>query len=248
MKTRLWILFILIPVLCIAEELLFSFHDGNHPPYAMIEQYELKDGIIRDLAIELSRQLKVPCQFVYTTRKRLDLDMKNGRINVRMNSKPEWTPDRDKYFWTNAYIRDRNLFAGFPGTEKIISLNELKGKRIGTILGFSYPGIKSQLDSNFFIRDDAVNLQSNLERLQIKRIDLILESDVLLMYAIRNQKLNFRLSRLVIDTNDLRLALSSRCPVNGEQMNQALLQLAKKGFFRRMAAKYRISQDIFLLK
>lgn len=100
----------------------------------------------------LARQLGRPVKYVQLPRTRIMAALQDGSGDVLCSYLPEWLPgDAD---WTRAFIPVSEVLLTMPHIRPPASIEDLRGKRLGTVLGFRYPTLEKALGKDF-IRDDA---------------------------------------------------------------------------------------------
>lgn len=98
---------------------------------------------------------------------------------------PQWfaDPERQRFLWSSVLMRDVVLRVS-RRTDKVVFVqgHPLKAVRFGGISGYEYPGLEADFSSGLLIREDAYTQLSNVLKLQLKRIDVILLQASLLPY------------------------------------------------------------------
>jgi len=98
---------------------------------------------------------------------------------------PEWFADRERqrYLWSSVLMRDVVLRVSRRADKVVFAQGHpLKVARFGGIIGYQYPSLEADFKSGLLIRDDAYNQLSNVLKLQIKHVDVILLQASLLPY------------------------------------------------------------------
>jgi ABC-type amino acid transport substrate-binding protein len=224
--------------------LKIAYAEGNAPPYAFVKGGRLTGGLIRDIGNWLGRKLGVKVTYVFTSRLRTDDDLKTGRIDVLPISNPAWLPADDGARWSRRLFWENDVFVEntkFPCPVK--SLNDLKGKRIGTLLGYVYPAkLEKLFSSGQATRQDVVRLEQNLRKLENGRIDLAYDSNVLIEYAIRDHFQNLAiLPYRLTPPWPIQMALGPHAPVSFRDFNASVDALVESGALAQMLAAYGIA-------
>lgn len=151
-------------------------------PMAKIEGLRVTGGIHRDLGIEMARELGEPAQFVVMPRKRIPVALARGDGDLACHFLPEWLPG--DFGWTEPFMPNALLLLTDSRVAPIDNLQALRGKPIGTVLGFVYPDIERELGTGF-IRDDAADASHNLLKFAAGRSRHMLTGEVFLLYQQR---------------------------------------------------------------
>ncbi len=215
------------------------FHDANPPPFAMIENGKLKGGLIKDVGDAVAGVLKVPIEYVYLSRKRLDRAMARGTINARSFTNPNWVDRPLEFEWTVPYFRQEDLFLSMKTFPRMIrQQNDLKGLRIGTILGNRYPTIARDFKDFERQRTDVASSKQNLKRLQAGRIDIAYGSSLEFRFILDKEIENYTLHDSMSEVTMISWALAKDFPFSLETMNSVLTKLIDSGQMETFVKKY----------
>jgi len=119
----------------------------------------------------LAQQLGRKVRFVGLPRKRMAAALAAGEGDVLCGYTPDWMPGALE--WSHPFIPVGDVLLSSPGVPAPAHIEELKGKRIGTVLGFSYPDVEKKLGADF-LRDDAPSSPLSLRKWQLGRSDYVL--------------------------------------------------------------------------
>jgi ABC-type amino acid transport substrate-binding protein len=125
-------------------------------------------------------------------------------------------------------------------------ITDFRGMTIGTIRGYKYPTLQPFFDKDYFIRYDVNNLNVNLIRLGLNRIDALVDAEVLINYQLKkyeNPK-EFKVLPLVVSQQNIQAALSPNAPITLITFNQALKRLKEQGVIAAILKKYHIEENI----
>lgn len=149
-----------------AAEPVYLFSYQQKPPYVVDEVQG--EGLYFDLARLLSRRLPGH-EFVVRQipRNRLDYLLARDQLpGLVLGVSPQWFAQAARYQWSLPFIEDANLLVSRQaGPASRLSLETLKGRRLGLIRGHRYPGLQALLDSGQVRREDAGSEGANLQRL-----------------------------------------------------------------------------------
>lgn len=230
-RVVLWILVSLWPGLTLGEELRWGFGPADGMPYAQVGDHALLGGFIRHLGERIAKELSVSVSFVETPNKRIEESLKNGRIHVICNSNPEWMVDATAYHWSPPLIEEEDALLQHRDSPAISGLADLKGKVLGTSLGFAYAmPLMEAFANNDVERKDVRDLDTRLNLLSHKRLDAIIDMRRSLAYELAarpDAPLVF--SPWVVERYQLHCAYGSQLPVPAEQLDAALQHLRDSG-------------------
>lgn len=120
------------------------------------------------LGAALARQLGRPLQYVELPRTRVMGALESGEGDILCSYLPEWMPgDVD---WTRAFIPISEIVVTPAHIKPPAALEELRGKRLGTVLGFRYPELEKIIGKDY-IRDDAPSSMLSVRKWVAGRFD-----------------------------------------------------------------------------
>ena len=79
-------------------------------------------------------------------------------------------------------------------------------------------------------------------RLNLKRVDVVIDSNILINYQLKQNNNNsaFKVLPIIVNEIDIKAALSANAPITLEQFNQTLKKLKDQGVIDAMMKKYDI--------
>ena len=225
-----------------AQSLVVNFGVHNAAPYAFVEDGKITGGIIKDIMDLLGKKIGIDIQYAETPRKRLSAYLQSGRVHIVVLSNPLWFANSHLFDWSDPLITEKNLFMlKSDSLLKIKRFEDLEGKILGTILGYSYPALKQMLDQNIIHRADTLTLNQNFIKLQAGRVDALIDSDILIQYYLKSNNLQnqFIAAEKLASEHLLRSVLSKHAPIDIVQVNKAYKAMKEKGELSRILNKYR---------
>lgn len=221
--------------------LIIAYGDHNGAPYAIEQNEKLQSGIIKDVAKALANELNITVTFVKTPRKRVERYLANNTIHVVLISSPQWLSNHAKLQWSDPlFIEHDKIVTKVELAKETQRIEDLKQKVIGTIRGYSYPTLQPFFDEKLLIRYDVASIDDNFTRLEMDRIDALVDSDILINYQLKNISSHhmFKVLPFNVSTHKIQAALSPNSPIALASFNQALNTLNKKGIIADIINKY----------
>lgn len=202
-------------------------------------------AITNEFELLLAKELNRRRVNVTLSRKRMELPSIQEQIDLVCFSKPEWFGDSAAYYeWTKTpLINIEVIFVGEKSSPLINSMADIKGKRIGTIFGFRYPGLENLFHEQFALRDDAPNFESLIEKQLLQRTDYI----VVRKFDFNFQKKkdarlkDLRTSPFKLSTDTLYCGRIKSSNLTQEELEAALARLQKRNVLEKIVAQY---QDV----
>lgn len=223
-----------------AEALRVSWGAHNPPPYAIVEREKLTGGIIFVIGEAVSGKLGKPVEFVQVPRARQEAQLQGGRIDVTCLTNPQWLQEPQALLWSPALFEEVDILAQSAGSSPWRDLDDLDGRRIGTIHAFRYPALESLFGNGRALRDDGGSLDGNMRRLALGRLDAVLDAEIPIRWWLRENPLPAQptFSVLTVSQHPARCAISPRASVGAESIRAALAGLIEDGSMRRLLTPF----------
>lgn len=122
------------------------------------------------LGAALARLLGRRVEYVKLSRNRVMAALENGDGDVLCSYLPAWLPgDVD---WTRAFIPISEVVVSSPRVQPPATVADLRGKRLGMVLGFRYPELEKTLGQDY-LRDDAPSSALSVRKWLAGRFDYL---------------------------------------------------------------------------
>jgi len=218
-----------------AEELVFLAPTNHSEPLARFEQGRLSGGLLKDLGEALAKRTGQQARFVPLPSKRVGAALHAGEADLLCYVMPGWI--EGDFHWVEGLIPDAVLLVANARGQAPNALSELRGRPIGTVLGYRYPEFETTLGSEFQ-RVDARDTGSNLDKLLAARVDYaIVERSAFLAFQRRNPDSGLRELQLIAEFS-AGCALSKRSSQSAATLTQALQAMRSSGELARVLAPY----------
>jgi ABC-type amino acid transport substrate-binding protein len=221
----------------VAGELVVVVDTGTEMPLAKLEHQNLVDGIHKDVGEAIAGTLGRRAVFRLLPRKRITQALVAGEADMICLYVPEWLPgplDWSRPFFPLAEVIISNRTARRP-----LSLKELAGQRIGTVLGYRHPGLDDVLGTGF-VREDSASSELNLRKLAAGRIDYAITSAIYLDYRLQLNDPPLQLHEpLLVKTYRLQCAVSRRGRVGVADIDLAIARIVKDNALARILGRYK---------
>ncbi|MFS4461205.1 substrate-binding periplasmic protein [Bdellovibrio sp. HCB2-146] len=190
----------------------------------------VKESLFIDIGFAVAKELKRPINIVLLPRGRLDARLAEGQIELVCYNNEVWAGDYAKqYDWSVPIFRQINYVVGLKGSkDTVLSLEDLKGKRLGTSLHFVYPSLMSFFEQGSIIREDAGSGSANVEKLISQRISYIILNNLEYNYY-QKKHVNIQRSPIEVDPLEVKCAVSKKSSLKIEELNRALTDLKRSG-------------------
>ncbi|MRW93310.1 transporter substrate-binding domain-containing protein [Duganella sp. FT80W] len=178
------------------------------------------------LGAALARQLGRPLQYVELPRTRVMAALENGDGDVLCSYLPQWLPgDVD---WTRAFIPISEVVITRPGVKPPASLQELRGKRLGMVLGFRYPELEKVIGQDY-IRDDAPSAPLSIRKWVAGRFDYLVTPTTIFNKQVEAGNIPPGYHMLTVYDVMTMCAVSRKSAISVGEVNAAIHALEKSG-------------------
>ena len=219
-----------------ADELVVVLDTGTEMPMARIDHGVVTDGIHKDLAQALARAMGRKARLLALPRKRLAHALDMGEADLLCIFMPEWMPG--PFDWTRPFFPISEVLVAERGVARPQTLQELAGKRIGTVLGYVYPELSATLGPDF-IREDAASADLVWRKLAAGRIQYAITLSSFAHYRIKLQDPPLKIHPpLPINTYSTKCAVSRRGRVTLGQVDAAIVQIVKENAIDNILKRY----------
>jgi ABC-type amino acid transport substrate-binding protein len=178
------------------------------------------------LGAALARQLKRPIQYIQLPRTRVVAGLENGDGDILCSYLPEWLPG--EVDWTRAFIPVSEVVLTLPHVKPPASVEDLRGKPLGTVLGFRYPTLEKTLGKDF-VRDDAPTSTLSIRKWQAGRFDYLVTPRSVITQHLANGMLQPGYHSLTISEVKTKCAVSRKSKITVDEFNAAINALEKSG-------------------
>jgi len=185
----------------------------------------------------LAERMGRTVRYLDLPRKRFSDALESGEGDVLCGYQPEWMPGA--FDWSRPFIPVVEVLVTAARVPAPAALSDLKGKRIGTVLGFIYPELDKALGKDF-VRDDAPSTNSSLRKLMAGRFDYMITTMPMINSQLNDGEVSVPLHPpLVIKEVQTQCAVSRHGNVKLEELNKAIEALLKSGEFAKLQQQYR---------
>ncbi len=247
MKRITTIMFVMVvfnlPIPSYSQTLKILFDRANAKPYTFVEKDQLVGGIIKDIGDVLANELSIKVEYIKVPRKRYDQFLILGLVHTILIANPSWFPSSEQHDWTTPLFMEADvLMLSSRKKFTINSFDDLKGKTVGCIRGFHYPAeLQNKFDSQEVIRHDVDTLEQNLVKLELGRIDCLINSNILVEYYLKehNGHDQFVIATKIVSKWNIQALVSKKSPVTFNRINKAIEKMKKSGMLTKIIDKYK---------
>ena len=236
MQRLLLICLCLTSALCGAEELRWGYSPSNGMPYVESIDHELAHGFVRDLGERVGQLLNLQVRFIETPDKRVEASLQQGSIQLLCINNPQWMSAPEKLHWSPSLFEEEDVLAQRSDAPAFNTLDALRGRTLGTSLGYVYPpALMEAFASHAIRRDDVRDLETRLHMLEHNRLDAIVDMRRPLEFLLREHpNLTVRVNPGVLQRYSIRCSYGPTLPILAAGLDAALQPLVGDGTIHGM--------------
>ena len=238
MKSSLFLLLNLLALAAWAQPLpriVFMAPTNHSMPWAEFHEGRLLGGILKELGDELAARMGYQAQFLPMPSQRVRQALRAGEADVLCYVIPGWIGA--DFGWTLPVLPHAEVIATRAPSEPFKHLQDLAGRRVGTVLGYRYPTLEKALGAGF-VREDAPSMGSNLRKLSAGHIVFAVTESITLRHHARQYPAVALQEVWVVERFDVPCALSLRSKLALADLNHAIQSLTQDGSLRRLLARF----------
>jgi ABC-type amino acid transport substrate-binding protein len=209
----------------------------NHTmPIARFTGTELTGGILKDLGDLMAAKLGRTARYVAVPSRRVALMLARGEADGVCLVQPHWI-DGD-FRWSAPLIPTGGVVLARADAPVIARLEDLRGKKVGTVAGYRYQYIGPLLGRDF-LRDDAPSAEHNLRKLLAGRTQYALMELTSAAYQVRNDATRSLRLDITYESDMARCAFSPKSAIPYAEIKQATDSIAAERGVDKIMARYR---------
>jgi len=229
---------LMLPLTAFGERI--SFTTTDFPPYVIVEDGNIS-GLEVEIVRELCRRLGMEPDIEVFPWKRALLYVKEGTADGVLM--PAYTEERAEYmyFTSESPVRERIAIMAKKGSGiKASSLDDIKGKAVGVVIGSSYGKAFDSFEG--LKKDSSTGSEMLLKKLAGNRHPLVVCDEIVLKYLARKTGLCEVETVLVLDENPQFIGFSKAPGKKGEDLTEkfssAIRQMKEDGTLKKIESKY----------
>jgi len=238
--SRLALLCLLLALACGAKagpgELVFVAATNHNMPLSRFQNGELVDGLLKDLGDHIAQRMGLRPRYVSAPAKRVAEFLVSGRADGVCFVLPRWLPG--PFNWSQPLIPDSGVLVARVEAPPVRVLSDLANKPVGTVLGYSYSMIDSEL-GRAFVREDAPSMELNISKIQHGRMQYAIMGRMNAEYLMRADPQHKLRIDFEFDPFMAQCAFSQKSTIPFGDVQRAIASLAADGSIDRLMQHYR---------
>lgn len=226
------------------KEIIVGFNHVAWPPYLIKEANGKIHGIMMDVMKAIASKHGFSVKITPLPEKRAIRSMVRGDIDAYTKAK-QWVKNPNAYLWTDPVVDSTDVLI-FPKDRPVDfeTPDDLKGKTVGTILGYRYPLLEPYFADGRITRDDVKKDSLMLSKLLRGRDDAAIINKFVAHWVIRQNpefKGKFAFSEKSLGTAGCGFMFTAKQNWGPfiELFNNALATMKEDGRLEAIVQKYR---------
>jgi polar amino acid transport system substrate-binding protein len=218
------------------RELVMLAPQNHTMPVAQFAGDQLTGGILKDLGDALAARLGRSARFIAVPSRRVGMMLASGQADGVCLVQPAWI-DGD-FHWSAALIPTGGAVLARADAPPVGRLDDLRGKKVGTVAGYRYRYMESVLGKDF-LRDDAPSSEHSLRKLLAGRTQYALMELSIAAWQVRNDRHHALRLDITYENGMARCAFSQQSSIPYADIKRATDSLAAEHGVEKIMARYR---------
>jgi|GEM_PF-702977 len=217
--------------------------DSDAPPIVILtpDNQALASGLIKELGDALAAELDMKPQYVVIARKRVENTIETGKVNIVCNANPEWYGNASRLGWTHEFYPQIERVLSLKDVPDIHQAEDMGGKRIGTIRGYSYPTLEHLWAGGRTSRVDEPRLELLVKSLQKHLTDIAISSELELAWWAKTNPQEAKLFKqhpMTVTYMPTMCAVAPNSPISVGRLDQGIDAMRRSGKLKNILKSY----------
>ncbi|EIM08508.1 Cystine-binding periplasmic protein precursor [Planococcus antarcticus DSM 14505] len=218
-----------------SKELNVAF-EGTYPPFNFIDENDEFQGFDVDISNEIAERLGVEANFIATKWDGLIGGLKADKFDIIIGQMTVTEERKKSVDFTDPYVISGSVLVTREETDDITKLEDIKGKNVGVGGGTTFEEVANSVDGAEVKLYKAVG--DYIQDLTNKRLDVIINDQLLISYNIKEQNLPIKISSDILNKDEIGMAVNKGNEDFIEQVNAALSEMKEDGTYAEIYKKW----------
>jgi len=218
-----------------SKELNVAF-EGTYPPFNFIDENDEFQGFDVDISNEIAERLGVEANFIATKWDGLIGGLKADKFDIIISQMTVTEERKKSVDFTDPYVISGSVLITREETNDITKLEDIKGKNVGVGGGTTFEEVANTVDGAEVKLYKAVG--DYIQDLTNKRLDVIINDQLLISYNIKEQNLPIKISSEILNKDEIGMAVNKGNEDFIEQVNKALSEMKDDGTYTEIYKKW----------
>ncbi len=250
MKTRFWkVLYALLvfmvtalmPSRAMAQKLVFDFE--SYPPYEFVENSKVL-GTDVDIIREVCKRIGYEAVFMEKPWKRCEEEVKAGDVDAIFSLFKTDEREQYLYFPVESLSFEKDMVIAKKGKGKAGKIEDLNGKTIGSVVGYSYgDAFDEAAKKKSFRLEECQNNEQMLKKLIEDRMDFGIINELVYNNLVKKLKLTGKIDILYTQVYEpmfvgFSKAKGDKAKEISDNFGKVLSEMRKKGDIKKILENY----------
>lgn len=218
--------------------------DSDAPPIVILGKGPNKgmiSGLSKDLGDALAKVIGRRPDYNVLSRNRVENSIEDGKVDIVCNANPKWYGNANRLGWTREFYPQIERLISLKGEPDITSVDQLEGKRIGTILGYHYPSLDPMWKAKRASRVNDTRIDLLMRALQVKITDVAIDSELeFAAWAKANphEARALKMHAMVFTSMPTMCAVSPKSTVSVKELDRGIEKMEKAGQIKEILKRY----------
>ncbi|WP_394121033.1 transporter substrate-binding domain-containing protein [Planococcus donghaensis] len=218
-----------------SKELNVAF-EGTYPPFNFIDDNDEFQGFDVDISNEIAERMGVKANFIATKWDGLIGGLKADKFDIIIGQMTVTEERKKSVDFTDPYVISGSVLITREETNDITKLEDIKGKNVGVGGGTTFEEVANSVDGAEVKLYKAVG--DYIQDLTNKRLDVIINDQLLISYNIKEQSLPIKISSDILNKDEIGMAVNKGNEDFIEQVNAALSEMKEDGTYDEIYKKW----------
>lgn len=218
-----------------SKEMNVAF-EGTYPPFNFIDENDEFQGFDVDISNEIAGRLGVEANFIATKWDGLIGGLKADKFDIIISQMTVTEERKKSVDFTDPYVISGSVLITREETNDITKLEDIKGKNVGVGGGTTFEEVANTVDGAEVKLYKAVG--DYIQDLTNKRLDVIINDQLLISYNIKEQNLPIKISSDILNKDEIGMAVNKGNEDFIEQVNKALSEMKEDGTYTEIYKKW----------
>ncbi|KAB2336710.1 amino acid ABC transporter substrate-binding protein [Cytobacillus depressus] len=210
--------------------------EGTYPPFNFIDDKQNYIGFDVDVSNELAKRLGVEAEFIATKWDSLIGGVKADKFDIIIAQMTVTDERKKSVDFTDPYVVTGSVLVTREGTNDITKLEDIKGKNVGVGGGTTFEEVAKSVDGANVKLYKSVG--DYIQDLQNKRLDVIINDQLLMGYNIKENKLPIKITSEILNKDEIGMAIKKDNEDFVKKINETLAAMKEDGTYDEIYKKW----------
>ncbi|EKN65637.1 extracellular solute-binding protein [Neobacillus bataviensis LMG 21833] len=210
--------------------------EGTYPPFNFVDDKKNYIGFDVDVSNEIAKRLGVKTEFIATKWDSLIGGLKADKFDIIIGQMTVTEERKKSVDFTDPYVVTGSVLVTREDTNDITKLEDIKGKNVGVGGGTTFEEVAKSVDGANVKLYKSVS--DYIQDLQNKRLDVIINDQLLMGYNIKENKLPIKITSGILNKDEIGMAIKKDNADFVKKVNEAIAAMKEDGTYDEMYKKW----------